>query len=98
MSDYCILQHRHHGCCPFVGGSRPERSKFMSELPRFTLLDYLTLTVDVLIQVANKVSKKRVNRTEDGNGAGNESTEKQPPKNHRHIDSKYNWLCFILIH
>ena len=31
--DYCIPQHRHRGCCPFVGGSRPERSKFVSELP-----------------------------------------------------------------
>ena len=30
---YCILQHRHHGCYPFMGGSRPERSKFVSELP-----------------------------------------------------------------
>ena len=37
VSDYCILQHRHRGCCPFVGGSRPERSKFVSELSRFTL-------------------------------------------------------------
>ena len=77
------------------GRQQTRKIKFISELPRFTLLDYLTLTVDVLIQAANKVSKKRLNRTEDGNGAGNESTEKQPPKNHRHIDSKYNWLCFI---
>ena len=37
VSDYCILQHRHHGCCPFVGGSRPERSNFLSELPHFAL-------------------------------------------------------------
>ena len=37
-SDYCILQHRHHGCCPFVGGSRPKKAKFVSELPHFTLL------------------------------------------------------------
>ena len=35
----------------------------------------------------NKVSKKRVNRTEDGNRAGNESTENQPPKKRRHIVS-----------
>ena len=37
VSGYCILQHRHRGCCPFVGGSRPKRSKFVSELSRFTL-------------------------------------------------------------
>ena len=36
---YCILQHRHRGCCPFMGGSRPEKSKFVSELPRFTGAD-----------------------------------------------------------
>ena len=23
VSDYCIPQHRHRGCCPFVGDSRP---------------------------------------------------------------------------
>ena len=37
VSDYCILQHRHRGCCLFVGGSRPEKPKFVSELPRFAL-------------------------------------------------------------
>ena len=37
VSDYFILQHRHRGCCLFVGGSSPEISKFLSELPRFTL-------------------------------------------------------------
>ena len=35
-SNY-ILQHRHHGCYPYVGGSRPESLKFVSELPRLTL-------------------------------------------------------------
>ena len=38
ISDYCILQHRHRGCYLFVGGSSPERSKFVSELARFTLV------------------------------------------------------------
>ena len=40
VSDYCILQHRHRGCCPLVGGRRPKRSKLVSELPRFTLYVY----------------------------------------------------------
>ena len=42
VSDCCILQHRHRGCCPFVGGSRPKRSEFVSELPCFTLLEVHT--------------------------------------------------------
>ena len=38
-----ILQHRDRGCCPFVGGNRPERSKFVSELP----LPYLEINLHV---------------------------------------------------
>ena len=38
QSDDCILQHRH---CGFVGGSRSERSKFVSELSHFTVLNHI---------------------------------------------------------
>ena len=37
VDSNCILQHRHRGCCTFVGGSGPESLKFLSELPRLTL-------------------------------------------------------------
>ena len=47
VSSYCILQHRHRGCWPFEGSSRPERSKFVLEMPRFTLLSVLEVHTGV---------------------------------------------------
>ena len=49
VSDYYILQHGHRGCCPFVGDSSPERSKFLSELPRFTLHTLCNPRVEITI-------------------------------------------------